>query len=82
MHMKKIVALPLIVAVAMGVAACKKTEDAPANNADVSADLNAAANDAIADVNAATANATDNSAAALDNAASTDANVANTTNAM
>jgi len=61
--MKKIVALPLIVAVAMGAAACTKKTDA-ANNADVSADLNAAANDAIADVNAATADATDNSAAA------------------
>lgn len=72
MHMKKIVALPLIVAVAMGVTACKKTE--ATNNADVSADLNAAANDAIADVNAATADATDNSAAAVDNAA--DANAA------
>jgi hypothetical protein len=78
--MKKIVALPLIVAVAMGAAACSKKSDA-ANNADVSADLNAAANDAIADVNAATANATDNSAAALDNAASADSNVANSTNA-
>ena len=50
MHMKKIVALPLIVAVAMGVAACKKTETA-ANNADVSADLNAAA-DVLADARA------------------------------
>lgn len=81
MHMKKIVALPLIVAVAMGVAACSpKTESA--NNADVSADLNAAANDAIADVNAATDNALDNGAAALDNAATVDANVANTTNAQ
>jgi hypothetical protein len=78
--MKKIVALPLIVAVAMGVAACKPKSDA-ANNADVSADLNAAANDAIADVNAATANASDNSAAALDNAAAADSNVANSTNA-
>jgi hypothetical protein len=82
MHMKKIVALPLIVAVAMGVSACKPKADA-ANNADVSADLNAAANDAIADVNAATADATDNSAAALDNAGAMDANTtANTTNAM
>ena len=81
MHMKKIVALPLIVAVAMGVAACKKTETV-ANNADVSADLNAAANDAIADVNAANEAALDNGAAAMDNAAMTDANVANTTNAM
>ncbi|WBO23567.1 hypothetical protein [Sphingomonas abietis] len=70
--MKKIVALPLIVAVAMGVVACKPKTDA-ANNADVSADLNAAANDAIADVNAATADATDNSAAAVDNAATTNA---------
>lgn len=69
MHMKKIVALPLIVAVAMGVAACKKTETV-ANNADVSADLNAAANDALADVNAADVNATDNTAA-LDNTAAT-----------
>jgi hypothetical protein len=77
MHMKKIVALPLIVAVAMGAAACSKKSDS-ANNADVSADLNAAANDAIADVNAATADSTDNSAAALDNAAATDSNVANT----
>ncbi|MGN6121405.1 MAG: hypothetical protein ACTHOJ_00470 [Sphingomonas oligoaromativorans] len=76
MHMKKIVALPLIVAVAMGVAACKKTETA-ANNADVSADLNAAANDAIADVNAANEAALDNGAAAMDNAATTEANTAN-----
>ncbi len=81
MHMKKIVALPLIVAVAMGVAACKKTETA-ANNADVSADLNAAANDAIADVNAANEAALDNGAAALDNGAAADANVAATTNAQ
>jgi hypothetical protein len=77
MHMKKIVALPLIVAVAMGVAACKKTETV-ANNADVSADLNAAANDAMADVNAATTNATGNTASAMDNAAAT----TNTANAM
>lgn len=73
MHMKKIVALPLIVAVAMGVAACKKTETV-ANNADVSADLNAAANDAMADVNAADTNAADaNAMGAMDNAATTNA---------
>lgn len=77
MHMKKIVALPLIVAVAMGVAACKKTETV-ANNAEVSADLNAAANDAMADVNAAGANVTDNAMGAMDNAAAT----TNTANAM
>jgi len=77
MHMKKIVALPLIVAVAMGVAACKKTEEAPANNTDVSADLNAAANDAMADVNAANTAAMDNGTAAMDNAAMSGGNTAN-----
>lgn len=76
MHMKKIVALPLIAALALGVAACKKTDDS-ANNADVSADLNASANDAIADVNAATDNALDAGNAALDNAAVSDTNASN-----
>ncbi len=75
--MKKTIALPLILAVALGAAACgKKAEEAPADN---SADLNAAANDAIADVNAATDNALDTTNAAVDNAVSADAN---STNAM
>jgi hypothetical protein len=76
--MKKTIALPLILAVALGAAACKKTEDTTANT-DNSADLNAAANDAIADVNAATDNAMDETNASADNAATTEAN---STNAM
>ncbi|MDB5737259.1 MAG: hypothetical protein JWO65_927 [Sphingomonas bacterium] len=78
MHMKKTIALPLIIAVAMGAAACKKSEDTTVNN-ETTADLNAAANDAMADVNAATDNATDASANAVDNASTMEAN---STNAM
>jgi hypothetical protein len=81
--MKKIVALPLIAAVALGAAACsKKAEDNSAVNAEASADMNAAANDAIADVNAATENATENSVAAADNAAVLNASDTNASNAM
>ena len=76
--MKKTIALPLIIAVALGAAACSKKADDTANT-DNSADLNAAANDAIADVNAATDNALDATNAAADNAAITDVN---STNAM
>jgi hypothetical protein len=76
MHMKKIVALPIIAALALGAAACSKTDTA-ANNADVSADLNASENDAMADVNAATDNALEAGNTALDNAAVADSNVAN-----
>jgi hypothetical protein len=72
MHMKKTIALPLILAVALGAAACSKKTDEPAN-VDNSADLNAAANDAIADVNAATDNALDASANAVDNASANEA---------
>ncbi len=74
--MKKTIALPLILAVALGAAACSKKADDTANT-DNSADLNPAANDAIADVNAATDNALDSSNVAADNAVSTDVNSAN-----
>jgi hypothetical protein len=77
MHMKKIVALPLIAALALGVAACKKSEDTAANNADVSADLNASANDAMADVNAATDNSLEAGNVAADNAGAVEANSTN-----
>jgi hypothetical protein len=76
--MKKTIALPLILAVALGAAACTKKADDTANT-DNSADLNVAANDAISDVNAATDNAMDATNAAADNAVSTEAN---STNAM
>jgi hypothetical protein len=76
--MKKTIALPLILAVALGAAACSKKADDTANT-DNSADLNAAANDAIADVNAATDNAMDATNMSADNASMTEAN---STNAM
>lgn len=70
--MKKTIALPLILAVALGAAACSKKADETANT-DNSADLNAAANDAIADVNAATDNAMDATNASAANAMTTEA---------
>ncbi|WP_419825143.1 hypothetical protein [Sphingomonas sp.] len=81
--MKKIVALPLIAAVALGAAACsKKSEDNSAMNTEASADMNAAANDAIADVNAATEAGADNASMAMDNASAMNASDTNASNAM
>lgn len=72
--MKKTIALPLIAALALGVAACSKPAENTAN-AETSADMNAASTDAMADINAATDNAMDNS---MDMAG----NVSNASNAM